>query len=119
MSLFTSTQDFLQWIYDSFETGFKHAGKTFGMSLIAVIGIIIPISLIAVITLTITHFIRKKRGQQQQPGFVQRANQKERAGVIVKPEPDFLKKARQQTGAGNISEPDFVRKAREKQKGEN
>ena len=114
MSIFTSVPDYLNWIHESIQTGAKQAGKTYGMSMIVVMGIIMPVSMIAVVTLTISHFIRRKREKGQQPEFVQRAQKHSN-------DPDFLKKARERSdtdysGKGGRPEPEFVRKAREQQK---
>ena len=115
MSIFTNVSDYLNWVSETIQTGAKEAGKTLGMSIAAALGVIMFISIIAAITLTISHFIRGRREDDQQPGFVQRA-QKHTS------DPDFLKKAREKqsdsdySGKGGRSEPEFVRRAREQQK---
>jgi len=107
----------LAWVHATIGIGAKQIGRTMGVSMIAVLGVILLVGVIAMITLPISYALRRRAGRNAQPDFVQRAAKQ--GG-----DPDFLKKARErqaeqdgQGGSGGRAEPEFVREAREKQKG--
>ncbi len=102
MSMFTNVSDYLDWVHEMLGIGAKEAGKTFGMSLAVVAGVIMAVSIPSVIGITIVHFIRRRREHGQQPGFVQGAQTYNKRG---------MNPGREESG-----EPEFVRRARERQR---
>ena len=102
MSMFTNVSDYLDWVHESIQMGGREAGKTFGLSLVLVVGVITAISIPAVIGITLTHFLHKRREQSGQPGFVQRSQ---------RPMKRETSPGREESG-----EPEFVRRARERQR---
>jgi hypothetical protein len=100
--MFTNVSDYLDWVHEMLGISAKEAGKTYGMSLIVVAGVIMAVSIPAVIGIVITHFLHKRREQSGQPGFVQSSQ---------RPVKREMSPGREESG-----EPEFVRRARERQR---
>jgi hypothetical protein len=115
MSIFTDVGQLLEWIKNSLESGAGAAGKTMGLSVLVVIALILPVVIIASITIAITYFVRRRKESAEQPGFVRRATTKSVQ------EPEFLQRARDRNQAkgntGNNSEPEFIKLAKKPGRG--